>query len=135
MCPPGSDCISRLLYSIHDELRSLQSVFQECLHNRYFQCPQELQLNLKWDGIFLLFCLGFWGAGFFFVWGSFFVSCGRKIKHKMSLRSWNSDLIGWANLIVPEQQHCTPLPAKCMLIMRFALDKTLVGHSAVVICH
>lgn len=57
------------------------------------------------------------------------------IKQEMSLRSQNSDLIGGANLIVREQWHCSPLPAKCMLIMRFALDKTLVGHSAVVICH
>lgn len=71
-------------------------MFQECLHNRYFQCPQELQLNLKWGGVFFVV----WGFGVGF---GFFLSCGRKIKHKMSLRSWNSDLIGWANLIVPEQ--------------------------------
>lgn len=46
------------------------------------------------------------GLGFGGVLGCvffYFLLCGRKIKHKMSLRSRNGDLIGWANLIVPEQ--------------------------------
>lgn len=52
VCPPGSDCISRLLHSIHDELRVWQSVFQKCIHDGHWQCPQELRLTVKQAGGF-----------------------------------------------------------------------------------
>lgn len=52
VCPPGSDCISRLLHSIHDELRVWQSVFQKCICDGHWQCPQELRLTVKQAGGF-----------------------------------------------------------------------------------
>lgn len=99
--PPGSDCISTLLYSTHDELRTWQSVFQKSIYDRHSQCPQELWLTLKQaGGVWLFFIFFFF---FCFVFHFCYVSIGRKINPEMSWRSWNSDPIGWANLIVPEQ--------------------------------
>lgn len=96
--PPGSGCISQLLYSKCDELRRQQCI-PEMPSQWIFAASirTSVQFKVVWVWVFFFFFCSFF---FFFLINLLY---GRKIKHEMSLRSRNSDLIGWANLIVPEQ--------------------------------